>query len=124
MTLLKSTLAGCTLLALILGTGSVQAAYNTMGASQGGLHKQATVDVLISRKGADDAKGAGRRGRGRDDGAKHAASNRPQPWLLARRGADDPVGHVRRGRGADDAKGAGRRGRGKDDAAGDDRGRA
>lgn len=51
------------------------------------------IDITLARRGADDAAGddRGGRGRGKDDGANHA-----------RRGADDAAGHQRRGRGADD----------------------
>ena len=65
--------------------------------------------VDAKRRGADDAPGHVRQGRGADD--------------AKRRAADDKPGHVRRGRGADDAKrqaaddapGHVRRGRGRDD---------
>jgi hypothetical protein len=53
--------------------------------------------IDLAKRGADDAAGDDRggrgRGRGKDDGANHARRGR---------GADDAAGHQRRGRGQDD----------------------
>ena len=55
----------------------------------------AAIDTTLARRGADDAAGddRGGRGRGKDDGANHARRGR---------GADDGAAHQRRGRGQDD----------------------
>ena len=75
----------------------------------------ASSDIILARRGADDAAGddrRGRRGRGRgaDDGVGHTEMMTVEPIILARRGADDAAGDDRRGRRG--------RGRGADDGVG------
>ena len=79
-----------TLLAALLATVGFAAQASTVQTPT-----SATLTIDLAKRGADDAAGDQRRGRGTDDGANHA-----------RRGADDAAGDDRGGRG-----------RGKDDGA-------
>ena len=77
-----------TLLAALFATAGFAAHASTV---QTPSSSPAGFSIDLAKRGADDAAGDQRRGRGADDGANHA-----------RRGADDAAGHQRRGRGADD----------------------